>query len=212
MLKLDHLTIVAPTLETGAEYVRSRLGIVMPTGGEHPQMGTHNLLLRLGDDVFLEVIATNLKATRPNRPRWFGLDDAKFIESAWTEGRRLLGWVARTDDLEAVLTSQRKILGQKIRISRGDRAWFFSVLADGSLPAGGVAPSVIEWSDGGNPASEMPDYGVSLLSFELEHPDPEWVSALYANLGVVNPPKVRRGRKFSYRAFIKTANGTKELR
>ena len=53
-LALDHITIVAPTLEEGAGHVHDQIGIDMPAGGRHPEMGTHNLLLRLGDDVFLE--------------------------------------------------------------------------------------------------------------------------------------------------------------
>ena len=46
----------------------------MQVGGEHPRMGTHNLLLRLGDSVFLEVLSPNPDAPPPSRPRWFGLD------------------------------------------------------------------------------------------------------------------------------------------
>lgn len=57
LCRLDHLTITAPTLESGAEFVRRSLGVDPQPGGEHPRMGTHNLLRRLGDSLFLEVIA-----------------------------------------------------------------------------------------------------------------------------------------------------------
>jgi hypothetical protein len=36
----------------------------------------HNRLLRLGNDLYLEVIAPNLAAPAPGRPRWFGLTRA----------------------------------------------------------------------------------------------------------------------------------------
>jgi len=98
MLKLDHLAIIAPSLEVGADYVHDALGIDMPKGGKHPQMGTHNLLLRLGADVFLEVIAVDPEAERPRRRRWFGLDDLEAVQAAWDEGRRLRARVARTSD------------------------------------------------------------------------------------------------------------------
>jgi hypothetical protein len=71
---IDHLTVTAPTLESGAEYVRRALGVTPGPGGQHPRMGTHNLLLRLGESAFLEVIAPEPGSCRPDRPRWFGLD------------------------------------------------------------------------------------------------------------------------------------------
>lgn len=191
MLKLDHLVIIAPSLEEGAVHVREQLGIDMPTGGRHPQMGTSNLLLRLGNEVFLEVIAVDPSVERPHRPRWFGLDDIDGVRVAWDNGSRLRGWVAQTSDIDEVLARHEGLLGNKMLISRGDRSWLFAVLPDGSLPAGGVAPPVIDWGGRGNPASEMQDFGAVLRSFEIKHPDPEWVSRLYADLGIASPPKVR---------------------
>ncbi|HCV79405.1 VOC family protein, partial [Pseudomonas oryzihabitans] len=52
--RLDHLVIVAPTLAAGARYVEERLGVALQPGGQHARMGTHNLLLGLGDG-YLEV-------------------------------------------------------------------------------------------------------------------------------------------------------------
>jgi hypothetical protein len=211
-LKLDHLTVIAPTLQEGVAHVREQIGLEMQAGGTHPEMGTHNRLLRLRNDVFLEVIASDPAADRPARSRWFGLDDAEAVRSAWEEGRRLRGWVARTGDLDAVLARHGAVLGEKTRVSRGDRSWFFSVLRDGSLPVGGVAPPVIDWGDRGSPVSGMPDVGAGLMSFLIEHPDPTWVLDLYTRLGVANPPEVRQGAQLRYRALIQTPSGTKELR
>lgn len=54
---LDHITVTAFSLEAGAAFVSETLGVAPQAGGEHPRMATHNLLLRLGDAMFLEVIA-----------------------------------------------------------------------------------------------------------------------------------------------------------
>jgi Glyoxalase-like domain len=211
MLKLDHLTIIAPSLEAGATHVRDQIGIEMSAGGKHPEMGTHNRLLRLGDGVFLEVIAVDPSAEISTRPRWFGLEDADAIQSAWAKGHRLRAWVAQTDDIDTVLASYGALLGHKTRVSRGDRSWVFSVRPDGSLPVDGIAPSVMDWGSRGCPASGMPDLGANLVSFLIEHPDPVWVTELYERLGVVNPPEVRKGAQVRYRAMIDTPSGMKEL-
>src|SRR5690606_31926871 len=85
---IDHRVVTAPTLEQGAAYVENAVGIVPQVGGEHPRMGTHNLVLRLGADVYLEVIAVNPKALPPDRPRWFELDGS-------LRQPRLATWVDR---------------------------------------------------------------------------------------------------------------------
>ncbi|MFD0934083.1 VOC family protein, partial [Methylobacterium trifolii] len=93
---LDHLAVVAPTLAEGIAHVRDSLNLDIPEGGRHREMGTRNHLLRLGDALFLEVIAVDPDATPPGRPRWFGLDDAAGVRADWDSGRRLRAFVART--------------------------------------------------------------------------------------------------------------------
>ncbi|HIY65334.1 MAG TPA: VOC family protein [Candidatus Agrococcus pullicola] len=140
MLQLDHLVIIAPTLEAGAAHVYNELGVEMSPGGKHPQMGTHNLLLRLGDEVLLEVIAIDPAARPPSRPRWFGLDDSDHVRNEWDAGRRLRAWVAQTDDIGTVLRSHSDLLGEATPVSRGERTWRFTLRHDGQLPAGGIVP------------------------------------------------------------------------
>ncbi len=211
MLKLDHLAIIAPSLEAGAAYVRETLGVDMPTGGKHPQMGTHNLLLRLGADVFLEVIAVNPEAERPKRRRWFGLDDPEAVQAAWDEGRPLRAWVARTSDFASVLARHSDLLGRQEKVSRGDREWLFAVADDGSLPCGGIAPSVMDWGARGTPAPSMPDFGLRLKSFQIEHPDADRVQELYADLEIIDPPTVIKAKNFRYIAEIETPRGIKPI-
>ena len=211
MLKFDHLAVIAPTLEDGVAHVRACLGMDMPTGGQHPQMGTHNRLMRLGDDAFLEVIALDPSAPKPAHPRWFGLDDRDGVRSAWDAGRRLRGWVARTTDIAGILAAHGDVLGDQTQVSRGDRSWDFAVCPDGALPADGVAPPVIDWGQRGTPAPDMPDVGAHLVSFQLEHPDPAGVRRLYEMLDVLDPPEVTQGADMCYRAQIQTPNGLKTL-
>ncbi|MEO1113297.1 MAG: VOC family protein, partial [Pseudomonadota bacterium] len=59
--------------------------------------------------------------------------------------------------------------------------------------------------------SEIPDLGAELLSFTLEHPEPEMVNALYERLSIDRPPAVISGPELKYRAAIATPAGPKEL-
>ncbi len=71
---LDHIVIAAKTLKQGIDYVADHLGMEPQPGGQHTRIGTHNALLSLGADCYLEVIAIDPELPTPNRPRWFGLD------------------------------------------------------------------------------------------------------------------------------------------
>lgn len=178
--EIDHVTVTAPTLESGADFVRRALGAEMRAGGEHPRMGTHNLLLRLGDGAFLEVIAPNPAAPRPDRPRWFALDDPATLRAP-----RLATWVARTDDLRACPADVRAVLGAVEVMTRGAREWLITIPADGSLPMGGAAPALIEWQVPRRLAAlDMPASGCALSTLTVGHPEPGRVSTLLAALGL----------------------------
>jgi len=208
---LDHLTVIAPTLEAGAAHVRQQLGLPMEPGGKHPEMGTHNLLLRLGLDVFLEVIAVDPQAPAPPWPRWFGLDNSAAVQADWDAGRRLRAWVARSGDLDGLLAVHGALLGARRQVSRGERAWWFSVRDDGALPMDGAVPPLIDWGPRGTPAPAMPPSGAGLTRLVLEHPEPQRIAAQYAELGLVDAPQVRHGVQLRYLAQIQTPDGLKLL-
>jgi hypothetical protein len=50
-------------------------------GGVHEKMGTYNRVLKLGQGCYLEIIAINPKAQKPERPRWVELDRHAMQES-----------------------------------------------------------------------------------------------------------------------------------
>ncbi|MEM7544455.1 MAG: VOC family protein [Pseudomonadota bacterium] len=57
MLKLDHITVIAPTLAERATHVQDCLDIEVPFGTRHHYMGTHNHRLQLGNSAYLEIVA-----------------------------------------------------------------------------------------------------------------------------------------------------------
>jgi hypothetical protein len=179
---IDHITITSPSLEVGSEWVHERLGVRPQRGGEHPRMGTHNLLLRLGDSMFLEVIAVNAAAPAPSRARWFELDAL-----APEAEPRLACWVVRTADIRASVADASEALGVVEPMSRGHLEWLISIPEDGSLPLGGVGPTLIQWPASTHPAVGLQDRGCQLVALELLHPHPARVRELLRRLGVVEP-------------------------
>lgn len=94
--RIDHLVIGAADLIQGVQYVKECLGVDMPCGGAHEKMGTHNHLMRLGGDIFLEVIAVNPDDDPPENLRWYGLDDP-YIRRQIQSQPIFLTWVVNTE-------------------------------------------------------------------------------------------------------------------
>jgi hypothetical protein len=211
MLTFDHLVVVAPNLTEGVAHVRDCLGLLMPEGGRHREMGTRNHLLRLGDATFLEVIAVDPEAPTPPHARWFGLSNSEQVRADWDAGRRLRGFVARTDDLDGVLAARGDLFGQAATMTRGSLSWRFGVRPDGAWPADGAAPCVMDWGPRGNPAPAMPDSGARLDGLALTHPDPDTARQLHAALGLAEPPAVVQGDGPRWTARIATPSGVRTL-
>lgn len=216
MLQLDHIAVIAPTLAEGVSHVRACLDIDVPFGRQHPDMATHNHLLRLdskapADSVYLEIIAANSAAQRPNRARWFGLDDDTALRADWDNGRRLRGWVARTQDIDAVLARHGQLLGRRVDFTSANGSFCFAIPDDGALPLEGAAPSVIDRLGKPPSVATMADAGARLQSLILEHPEPDRIRRLYDELGIAEPPVVTQGERLRYRALIDTPAGVKEL-
>ena len=211
MLKLDHLTVIAPTLAEGVAHVRACLDLDVPFGQRHHYMGTHNHLLQLGDMVYLEIVALDPHADGPGRPRWFGLDDQRRVKSDWDEGRRLRGWVARTDSIVASLSGREHVFGARVPLPPLQPSFDFAIPPDGSLPLDGAAPSIIDRRRKPRDMQTIADLGARLLSFSLEHPEADAIAALYRELEIDRRPVITQGPTLCYRAQIETPAGLREL-
>lgn len=176
--RIDHITVTAPSLAIGAEYVRRALGVTPQMGGEHPRMGTHNCLLRLGDALFLEVIAVNPRAAHLGRPRWFQLDEPDSRQAP-----RLATWVARTNDIRTAAQASPVFPGQVEPMKRGQLDWLITIPKDGSLPLQGIAPTLIEWHTATHPSETLQDLGCSLIRLEGFHAETEKVDGMLQSIG-----------------------------
>jgi len=175
VIELDHVVVAARRLDEGVRWVEDRLGVAPDAGGTHDGFGTHNALLRLGGDVYLEVLAPDPAQPRPPRPRLFGLGEEE-TRRLLEAGPRLLHWVVRTRDLPAALAElagsagePAAALGVASPMRRGDLRWTLAIRADGGRPPHGL-PSVIDWGGAPHPCARLPDRGVVLERLDVEAP------------------------------------------
>ena len=91
-LKIDHAIIATYDLGAGARALEAEHGLVSITGGRHPDWGTANMIVPLGD-AYLELVAVADEITAASSA--FG----RWVAGAGAGVLRPLGWAVRTDDL-----------------------------------------------------------------------------------------------------------------
>jgi hypothetical protein len=170
--EMDHLVVVADSLDQARDWCQTALGVAPQAGGQHPLMGTHNLLLALSSTAYprcyLELIAIDPAAPAPGRARWFGMDDPALQARVREAGPQLVGYVARSGMVDMHrwgLINARYQPGPILKASRQTEAgllqWQIVVPDDGRPLAGGAVPTLIQWQ-GPHPAEQLPPSGLSL--------------------------------------------------
>lgn len=189
---IDHIAIGAENLTTAADYFREQFGLDIPIGGKHAMMATHNRLMRLQQGCYFELIAIDPDATPPQRPRWFGLDEAS-IQQKLSIQPHALSWIVQTSNLDEVLAKSPVDLGEVLELSRDDLRWRLTVPKDGRPVMGGLIPAFIEWPEGMHPSHNLPDLGVRLEQITLSHPQPAELNVLLDRLDIAHCAAVRQG-------------------
>ena len=207
--ELDHLVVVAESLAQGAQWCRNTLGVEPQAGGAHAQMGTHNLLLSIGDGAYLEIIAIDPAAPVPSHPRWFDMDSADSIRRAQGEPF-LAAFVARTSDLDSAIQADPR-LGSVRQMRRGDLQWKIAVPEDGALLDAGAMPILIEWPAGEHPTKRLPLSRCKLQALEIGSEDEGSLRSAWERLGLrasgMLMPFTRRGDVPPLKASFATPHG-----
>jgi hypothetical protein len=169
-LALDHLVVAARTLDEGEAWLRSRLGRPLVAGGSHAGFGTHNRLLRLGPDCYLELIAHD-PAQAP-AGLLFGLDQEP-VKDALSREPLLLHTVFRVlapATLAVVLPRLGYDAGVPTPMSRGDLHWQITIAPKGRLAGDGLLPTLIDWGAAAHPCARLPASGIRLQGLRLQGP------------------------------------------
>ncbi len=190
--RLDHLVIVAATLEEGIAWCEATLGITPGPGGEHPLMGTHNRLFRVATvdypRAYAEVIAINPASPTPvpaRTGRWFDMDSPALQARIAKDGPQLVHFVANVPNAAQALAvwaalgiDRGPALAASRMTPRGLLEWQITVRDDGQRLFDGSLPTLIEWGSA-HPAGHMPESGVTLQSLTAWHPQADALRAAY---------------------------------
>ncbi len=210
---LDHLVLGTADLARGRAWLEKFLGVTMSDRGRHTRMGTHNHLLSLGPDVYLELIAVDPDGDPPFMRRWFGLDTHE-VQERIAQRPRVIAWAARTDDVVALGEKTGGVLGGIHNMERGDFRWRITIPEDGYPVEGGLIPSLIQWDTPVHPCQRLPDQQCRFEWMEAAHPNPARVEYLLGELGlekrlVLTPSPPYSGMTLC--AYVRTPSGVKTL-
>ena len=167
MHKLDHIVFGARSLEEGTNFIEKKLDIKLSEVGYHDFMGTHNRVVKVDKDIYLEVIAIDPSSKSPNVNRWFNLDNP-ILQKKLEYSPQMIGYVIETKDKEIL-----KHFYTPIEASRGNYKWNFAMpslesnLFNKELIENGIIPSLINWKSN-KPVYEMKNNQLSLNKIEIE--------------------------------------------
>ena len=197
LASVDHLVVLAASLDEGVQWCERTLGITPGPGGEHPLMGTHNRLFKIASaefpSAYFEIIAINPGAM-PTRPpetrRWFDMDDPALRERITSQGPQLQHIVVSVPDVQATVTELQLHgieRGEVLQASRPTPAgllqWQITVREDGQRLFDGCLPTLIQWGST-HPVQSMPDSGVTLQGLQVSHPQADALAAAYRVIGL----------------------------
>ncbi|MBA3058833.1 MAG: VOC family protein [Gammaproteobacteria bacterium] len=202
--QIDHLVVVAKTLELGVQWCEATLGITPGPGFDHALYGTHNRLFKIATPenplAYLEIIAINPAAKRPasaTAKRWFDMDDTA-LQVAIAVEPRLVHFVANTDDIQAARIALKKqdidrglAVQEKRHARRGVLQWQITMREDGQRLFNGALPSLIQWGKPDaaeplrlHPRNSLPRSGVTLQHLSITHPNAAKLQAAFDAIGL----------------------------
>lgn len=197
---LDHLVVSASELEAGRLWAQSLMDVAMSERGVHDTMGTHNHLLALDPAAYLEVIAVDPEAVKPEHERWYDLNN-------FGGSPRLTNWVVRCDDLDEAWERAPADVGVIRSFKRGDYAWRMIVPETGKPLFDGCFPTLMEWKSE-HPAPQLTPSDLRLRRLKLVHPEVEKLRAALAPfISAMDHVSMGQGLRPALQAEIGTPTG-----
>ena len=178
-LQIDHLVIGVADLDAGVSEFEELTGVRPAYGGEHPDRGTHNALVSLGERTYLELLAP--------RPGANVTESLRFL--AELAELTPVMWAVSTDDITqtaARLASAGYEVTEPVPGSRRQKngSTLHWTVFDLAAPDLAGAPFFIEWGEASVHPSESSPGGCELGSLEIKDPGADQLQGLIQLLGL----------------------------
>lgn len=207
---VDHLVLAVNDLQRGIEWFEQKTGVRPVIGGRHPNRGTQNALVALGNRQYLEILAPD--------PQQAGHERAADLLKLTVP--RIVLWASATSDIELVGQNARTaklavagpLDGSRARPDGKLLKWRSLNVAreaDKDILYFNVIPFFIQWDKESLHPSQDSPAGCRLLSLEFEHPDAEALTAVMKTLGING--KVAKGASPVIKTTLDTPKGKVEL-
>lgn len=181
---IDHLVYAVPDLDEGIAQIEKYLGTRPKAGGHHPNWGTRNALLSLGNRSYLEVIGPDSQNPGFSGKRPFGIDNL--------DSPRLASWAVQVSNLDDISNLSRQYGFDLGEIQDGSRrlpggGWLTWRLSDPLQERlDGVMPLFIDWGPSVHPSQTAPPGG-RLGDLGLFHPQAQHLQEFLAAAGIAQP-------------------------
>ncbi len=167
-MTIDHVVLAAPDLAATVARLERLTGVRPVAGGRHPDAGTRNFLLGIGEASYLEIIGRDTGQPAPATRLPFDLDSR--TEPA------VVTWALRVDRIDervATALAQGFDTGDVVsgsRVAPDGRVFEGRITPPATGTDTGLLPFLIEWGGSCHPAATLPK--VPLVSLTAVHPDP----------------------------------------
>ncbi len=169
MHKLDHIVLGACSLEKGTEFVENILQAKLSDIGYHKDMGTHNRVIRINNEIYFEVIAINPEMKNFKHKRWFNLDNPN-LQLKLKKVPQIIGYVVEISNKIPF-----EYYDPFFNASRSNYRWQFAMpnyknnILDNEILETGIIPSLISWKSE-KPIYQMKKNQFELIKFEIKFP------------------------------------------
>ncbi len=197
----DHFLVGCDFLENGIQFIKDKTGIEAVRGGKHPGVGTHNALISLGKNVYLEIIAPD-----PDAPALV----SRYAFLRDLSSPQLFYWAAGTHDIEKLEADYKKAGYTTGGVSPGSRRRTDGILLQWKTlfietEFSDLVPFFIQWdSNSLHPSTDAPA-GCTVEHFEIQTAQKEKVQKIFKGLQLNVP--VEAGEKNRLVLILQTPKG-----
>jgi hypothetical protein len=200
---MDHLVWAVPDLDLYVKEFETTTGIKAIIGGSHPDHGTRNALISMGEGEYFELLARDNSLPAGKL--------AKFCTDLTQPN--LVTWVVRTNNIPAIAQKAESLgyqatINQMSRVKPNGERLQRQLLWLSGHEYGTYIPLVIDWQNSRHPSLDAPA-GLKLTSFTIEAINPKPLEDIFAALSI--PVNIKTGLQDCMIAQLQSPKGQIEL-